>query len=293
MQSLHAQKRELDKLIDQQLSDEFDSIIFNDFCLKAESSAKHLLTSLKYMFTPQAFVLRSIEVALHQKISFSKIVSGEASANPARIQIEGGTSQNKNQFSITDLCAIFLPEHKFEITKDWQKTLRANLQVLSSDLEGLCGRKILVSIARDETKTLRSEFWNQMEMSPTQQFYAHAYPILKLIVSKGVPEISIAARWGSDSPYQRFLKSPHWALFSFRISKRQQIDIAQYTELKKIKFRCALLDLGFLENGYGKVAKIKELISIEIPSDSGMERISVIQADFLNKVLKQVSEFVK
>ncbi|MGZ3745025.1 MAG: hypothetical protein ACXWRA_14685, partial [Pseudobdellovibrionaceae bacterium] len=59
------------------------------------------------------------------------------------------------------------------------------------------------------------------------------------------------------------------------------------------KFRCALLDLGFLENGYGKVAKIKELISIEIPSDSGMDRISVIQADFLNKVLKQVSEFVK
>ncbi|HEY8270240.1 MAG TPA: hypothetical protein VIG33_05085 [Pseudobdellovibrionaceae bacterium] len=293
MQSLNVQKQELDKLIDQQLSNEFDGIILNDFCAKAESSAKYLLTSLKYFFGQPAFVSRSLEILVHQKISFSKTVSGEGCAHPVKILIEGNSSQSKLQFSLTDLCSIFLPEHKFEITKDWQKTLRENLQVLNSDLKGLCERKIAVSIGGGEIKAPGLDFWGQIEMTPTHRFYAQAYPILKHIVSKGVPEISIAARWGSDSPYQRFLKSDHWSLFSFRISKRQQVDLAQYTELKKIKLRCALLDLGFLENGYGKVAKIKELISIEIPSDSSTDKISTIQLDFFAKVLKQMSELVK
>jgi hypothetical protein len=277
------QKQELDKLIDQKLSDEFDSIIFNDFYSKAALSVTQLTTSNEYIFGPSTFVSRSIEVVLQQKVSFSKIVSEEGLNTPAEIQIEGCIPQSPHRFSMTKLCSIFLPEDKFEVSKDWKKTLCANLQVLSVDLANLCEREISVSISGEDPR----------ELTPSQKFYAQIYPILKLIIAKAVPEIAIGARWGSDSPYQRFLKSDHWALFSFRISKRQQIDIAQYTELKKIKLRCALLDLGFLENGYGKVAKIKELISAELPSDSSMDKITAAQAGFVAKVSKQVSELVK
>lgn len=293
MQTVSEQKNELDKLIDQKLSDEFDGIIFNDICSKLGSSARHLTTGIEYFFGTPPFVLRSIKVDLLQKMSFSKELTLEGRNRPAEIQIEGNSPQFKHRFSMTDLCSIFLPEHKFEVTKDWQKTLRANLQVLNSDMESLYEREISVSISGEDPKSQVSNFWSHIETTPRHKFYALAYPILKFIVSRAVPEISIAARWGSDSPYQRFLKSDHWSLLSFRISKRQQIDIAQYSELKKIKLRCALLDLGFLENGYGKVAKIKELISVEIPNDSTMDKISSTQTEFFTKALKQISELVK
>jgi hypothetical protein len=293
MQTVSGQKNELDKLIDQKLSDEFDGIIFNDICSKLGSSAKHLTTGIEYFFGSHPFVLRSIKVDLLQKMSFSKELTAEGRNRPAEIQIEGSSPQCKHRFSMTDLCSIFLPEHKFEVTKDWKKTLRANLEVLNSDMESLYEREISVSISGEDPKSQVSNFWGHIETTPRHKFYALAYPILKFIVSRAVPEISIAARWGSDSPYQRFLKSDHWSLLSFRISKRQQIDIAQYSELKKIKLRCALLDLGFLENGYGKVAKIKELISVEIPNDSTTDKISSTQAEFFTKALKQISELVK
>jgi len=285
------QMQELGKSIDQVLSDEFDAVILSEFCTKVQSPIHFLRTSHDYnLNVSPAAVTRSIEIFAPQKICFAKIVSGEGHDEPAQITIQDPSVPGRYKFSFNELCAVFFPESRHRITDNWKKTLALQLQILTSELGNLFEKEIVVSVANSDPRN--PPFWEQMDLVPKLHFYTLSSSILKFIVSKGVSEITVAARMGSDSPYQRFMNTEHWALLSFRIGKRQQIDIAQYTDAKRIRMKCALLDLGFLENGYGKVARIKELISIDIPSDSKSEKIAETQEDFVERVLKQISAYI-
>ncbi|MBS1970727.1 MAG: hypothetical protein JSU04_10485 [Bdellovibrionales bacterium] len=285
------QMQELGKSIDQVLSNEFDAVILEEFCSKVQSPIHFLRTSHEYnLDVAPAAVTRTIDIFAPQKVSFAKIVSGDGHEDSAQITIQDPGNQCRYKFSFNELCAVFYPEARFRITDSWKNSLAVHLGILTSDLTNLFKKEIVVSIANSDPRN--PPFWEQMELVPKLSFYALSSEVLKLIVSKGVPEITVAARVGSDSPYQRFMNTDHWALLSFRIGKRQQVDIAQYTDAKRIRMKCALLDLGFLENGYGKVARIKELISIDIPSDSSKEKIEATQEDFIERVLKQIAVYL-
>lgn len=285
------QMQELGKSIDQVLSDEFDVIILDEFCSKVTSPIHFLRTSHEYnLDVAPASVARTIDIFAPQRICFTKTVSGEGHDDPAQVMIQDPGTHGRYKFSLNDLCAVFYPEARFRVSENWKNSLAVYLGILTADLSNLFKKEIVVSIANSDPRN--PPFWQQMELVPKLSFYSHSVDILKFIVDKGVPEITISARVGSDSPYQRFMNTDHWALLSFRIGKRQQVDIAQYTDAKRIRMKCALLDLGFLENGYGKVARIKELISIDIPSDSSKEKIEATQTDFAERVLKQIASYM-
>lgn len=290
------EKQDLNKSIDFKLLEEFDAIILSDFCSKPGLAIKSIETSNKHNigYEPKD-VWRRIKVDIEQNVSFAKVITQENTYPPVSITIAGSFTNLKGQkwFSFTDFCSIFFPDDRFEVTGDWQKTLKANLKVLSEELPNLYEREICVSIFNEEAREKIPNFWERSERTLRHQFYASAYPIVKMIVEKAVSDITLVARWGSDSPYQRFKDPDKWALISFRYTKRQQIDIVQYVESKKIRFKCALLDLGFLENGYGKVAKIKEVISTEVDSGGGPEKIVQAQSDFLARVIKDLPGLIK
>lgn len=285
------QMQELGKSIDQVLSDEFDAVILEEFCSKVQAPIHFLRTSHEYdLEVVPASVTRTIDIFAPQRICFSKVVSGDGHDDPAQISIRDPGEHSRYKFSVNDLCAVFYPEARFRVTQNWKKSLAIHLGIMTSDLSNLFKREIVVSIANSDPRN--PPFWEQIEQGPKLSFYSLSSEILKLAVAKGVPEITVAARTGSDSPYQRFMNTDHWGLLSFRIGKRQQVDIAQYTDAKRIRMKCALLDLGFLENGYGKVARIKELISIDIPFDSTKEKIEVAQEDFVERVLRQIAVYL-
>lgn len=285
------QMQELGKSIDQVLSDEFDAVILEEFCSKVTTPIHFLRTSHEYnLEVAPAAVARTIDIFAPQRIRFSKVVSGEGHDEPAQITIQDPGSHCRYKFSFNQLCAVFYPEARFSVNDNWKKSLAVYLQILIADLSNLFQKEIVVSIANSDPRN--PPFWEQMELIPKLNFYSECAEVLKFIVAKGVPEITVSARMGSDSPYQRFMNTDHWGLLSFRIGKRQQVDIAQYTDAKRIRMKCALLDLGFLESGYGKVARIKELISIDIPSDSSKEKIEATQEDFVERVLKQIALYI-
>ncbi|WP_413288181.1 hypothetical protein [Bdellovibrio sp. HCB337] len=283
--------RELEQSIDRSLTDEFDAIVTKEFCSKPGIEIKSIETSNKHNigYEPND-VWRRIRVDLEQSVTFAKVVTQGNDYPPVSITISSSAPPTKGTkwFSFTDLCAIFLPQDRYRVTGDWRKTFQANLQTLSLDLPNLYETDIHVSIAGEDPREQVPNFWEQEATSLKHKFYASAYPILKTVVAKGVPDITIAARWGSDSPYQRYKDPVKWALLSFRYTKRQQVDIVQYVEGRKIRFKCALLDLGFLENGYGKVAKIKEVISMDVDTVSGEENVLRVQGDFLARVAKEL-----
>lgn len=289
--SLNMQMQELGKSIDQVLSDEFDAVILQEFCSKVQATIHLLRTSHEYnLEVKPATVARLIEIYAPQKVSFSKTVSAEGHDEPAKITVQDPSAQCRYKFSFNDLCAVFFPEARFRITENWKKSLAIQLGILVQDLPNIFEKEIIVSIANDDPRN--PPFWEQLEVVPKLTFYSYCSSILKYIVSKGVMDLTIGARTGSDSPYQRYMTTAHWGLFSFRMTKRQQFDIAQYTDARRIRMKCALLDLGFLENGYGKVARIKELISIDIPADTPLEKIQSTQEDFVERALKQISSFI-
>lgn len=284
--------QELEQSTDRQLADEFDAIVMQDFCSIPGLEIKSIEASYKYNIGYEnREVWRRLRVDLGQSLSFAKVVTNDNHGDPAAmISISGVLPHLKTYkgFSFTNLCAIFLPQDRYLVTKDWKKTFKANLKSLNTDLPRLYQQEIQVSIAGEDLREQIPDFWNRDDESLKSQFYASSYPILKAIVAKGVSEISIAARWGSDSPYQRYKDPEKWALLSFRYTKRQQVDIVQYLESKKIRFKCALLDLGFLENGYAKVAKMKELISSDVSLATGEENVRRVQSDFLARVYKEL-----
>lgn len=283
--------QDLERSIDRALSEEFDSIVMRDFCSKPGLEVKSIETSYKHNvgYEPND-VWRRIRVDLEQSVSFAKVVTQGNDYPLVSITIAGTGSHLKSHkwFSFTDLCAIFLPTDRFRETEDWKKTFQANLHTLSNDLPNLYEREIHVSIAGEDPRDQIPNFWEQEATSIKHKFYASAFPILKTVVEKGVPDITIAARWGSDSPYQRYKDPQKWALLSFRYTKRQQVDVVQYIEGRKLRFKCALLDLGFLENGYGKVAKIKEVISTDVDTSTGQENILRVQSEFLARVAREL-----
>jgi len=288
-------KRQLDQNIDHELIEEFDSIVMSDFCSSPDLNIKSIEVSNKHNIGQESKdVWRRIKVDIEQSVSFSKVVTQGNTYPPVSITVTGTYASLKGArwFSFTDLCAIFFPQDRFEVTGDWKKTLKANLRVLSEELPNLFAKDIIVTISPEKDKEKGLEFWESSAVDFKYQFYVSAYPILRLIVEKAVLEITMVARWGSDSPYQRFRDRDKWALISFRPTKRQQIDIVQYVEGKKVRYKCALLDLGFLENGYGKVAKIKEVISVDVDLGSDSEKLARVQTDFLARVLKELPNLV-
>lgn len=285
------QMQELGKSIDQVLSDEFDTLILEEFCSKLESPIHFLKTSHDYnLQVVPASVQRSIEVFAPQKVRISKVVSPEGAGELAKIFIQDPAEHSRYKFSFNDLCAVFFPEARFKVSEDWKKSLSAHLGILTSELSNLFKKEIQVSIASLDPGN--PPFWEQSELVIKLGFYHSASTILKYIISKGVPEITVGMRTGSDSPYQRYINLNHWGLLSFRIGKRQQIDITQYLDGRRIRMKCALLDMAFLENGYGKVARIKELNSVDIPSDLAKDKIQATQEEFIERSLKQISPFL-
>lgn len=289
-------KQELDKFVDSELLEEFDALVFSGFCSKPEVPIKSIETTNRYNvgYEPQD-VWRRIKVDIEQNVTFAKVVTKGNTYPPVSITIAGSFTHLKGQrwFSFTDFCSIFLPQDRFEVTGDWKKTLNANLRVLRNEVSHLYERDICVSISNENSQEKKPPFWEQIETTLKHQFYASAYPIIKSVVERAVPDITLGARWGSDSPYQRFKEAEKWALISFRYTKRQQIDIVQFVEAKKIRFKCARMDLGFLENGYGKVAKIREMISMEVDINASSEKIQRAQSEFLSRVLKDLPSFME
>lgn len=284
-------KQELAKHIDSALSEEFDSIVLAEFCSQPKLAMKSIETAYKYdiEYSPPE-IWRRIKVDIEQNVTFAKMVTKDNAPPAADITISGSFTHMKGQmwFSFTDFCAIFFPRDRFQATGEWQKTLKANIKTLREDLANLYERDISIAISSEEERNKAAHFWEKPEHTLKQQFYVSAYPIVKKIVERAVPEITLGARWGSDSPYQRFKEPEKWALISFRATKRQQVDIVQFVEGKRLRFKCALIDLGFLENGYGKVAKIREVISQDVALDAPSEKILRFQSDFMARVLKEL-----